>query len=90
MYIKTSFQKDFPPPTLAPKIQCVSASAEGNITSLLQELRLGIEGVHIRSLNQHLDQQMIQQMLGEVLREDPPLEGPIPDLHILPTVVLSR
>ena len=74
-----------------PKIQCVSTSAVCNITSLLQErLRLGIEGVHVRSLDQRLDQQMMQQMLGEVLREDPPLEGPNPDLHILSTVVLSR
>ena len=66
-------------------------AAESDIILLLQErLRLGIEGVHIRSLDQHLDQQMMQQMLGEVLREDPPLEGPDPDLQILSTLVLSR
>lgn len=61
------------------------------LSSHMQErVRHGIEGVHIRSLGEHLDQQMVKQVLGEVLHGDPPLEGPTPDLQILSNVMLSR
>lgn len=62
------------------------------LCNVLQErLRRGIEGVHINSLHEHLDQQMLKQVLGEVLhRAGPSRNGPAPDLQILSSVVLSR
>ena len=59
---------------------------------MLQErLRHGIHGIHIRSLDEHVDQQMMKQLLGEVLHRAGGLpDGPAPDPQILSTVVLSR
>ena len=58
---------------------------------LQERLRRGIEGVHIRTLNEHLDENMMKQVLGEVLhRAGPPRRSPAPDLQILSKVVVSR
>ena len=43
------------------------------------------------SLDEHVDLQMMKQLLGEVLhRAGAPPDGPAPDPEILSTVVLSR
>lgn len=56
-----------------------------------ERLRRGIIGVYFKSLHEHLDEHMVKQVLGDVLRRaGPPLKGPAPDLDILSAVVLSR
>ena len=56
-----------------------------------ERLRRGIEGVHFASLDEHLDEHMVKQVLGEVLhRTEPSLTGPPPDLQALSTVIMSR
>ena len=58
---------------------------------LQERLRQGIEGVHFHSLKEHLDEHMVKQVLGEMLRRaGPSLQGPAPDLDALTSVILSR
>ena len=53
--------------------------------------RQGILGLHMDSLNEHLDKPDMQRLLGEVLhRTRPLLDGPAPALQALTEVIMSR
>ena len=53
--------------------------------------RQGIVGVHVDSLDEHLDRPEVQRLLGEVLhRSRPFLDSPPPELQVLTTVIMSR
>ena len=61
------------------------------VMMLQERLRRGIEGVHIRRIKEHLDQQMLEQVLSEALHKaGHDLDGPAPDPKTLSTVILSR
>ena len=48
-------------------------------------------GVHMDSLNEHMDRPDMQRLLGEVLhRTRPFLDSPAPALHNLTEVIMSR
>ena len=53
--------------------------------------RRGIPGIHMRSLNQHLDQQELQKLLGEVIHHTrASTDHPAPDHQLLAKVAISR
>lgn len=58
---------------------------------LQERQRQGIPGIHMDSLNEHVDKAGMQQLLGEVLhRSRPFLDSPAPELHDLTEVIISR
>ena len=53
--------------------------------------RRGIQGMYVNSLDERLDQQQLQKLLGEVIRNTKTsLDGPAIDPQVLATVALSR
>ncbi len=53
--------------------------------------RQGILGIHMDSVDEHLDQQELQKLLGKVIQGTSAcLDGPAPDHQVLAAVVLSR
>ena len=63
----------------------------GNMTCLQERQRQGIQGVHMRSLDEHLDQQELQKLLGEVIHHTrDSMDAPAPDYKTLANVILSR
>ncbi len=56
--------------------------AIGNMTCSQERQRQGIQGVHMRSLHEHLDQQELHKLLGEVIHHirdsmDAPAPAPL-------------
>ncbi len=65
--------------------------AMANVTCLQERQRQGIHGVHMRSLDEHLDQQELQKLLGEVIHHTrDSMDAPAPDYQTLAKVILSR
>ena len=65
--------------------------AIGNMSCLQERQRQGIHGVHMRSLDEHLDQQELQKLLGEVIHHTrDSMDAPAPDYKTLAKVILSR
>ncbi|DBA96111.1 TPA: hypothetical protein ACH3X1_001605 [Trebouxia sp. C0004] len=59
--------------------------------TIQERQRQGIHGVHMRSLDQHLDQQDLQKLLGEVIHHTrASIDPPAPDHQVLAKVLLSR
>ncbi|KAL0024407.1 hypothetical protein WJX79_011128 [Trebouxia sp. C0005] len=59
--------------------------------TIQERQRQGILGIHMDSLDEHLDQQQLQQLLGKVIQGTSAcLDGPTPDHQVLAAVVLSR
>lgn len=53
--------------------------------------RQGIPGIHMRSLDEHLDQQELQKLLGEVIHHTrASMDHPAPDHQVLAKVTISR
>ena len=53
--------------------------------------RRGIQGIYVNSLDERLDQQQLQKLLGEVIRNTKTsLDGPAINPQGLATVALSR
>lgn len=60
-------------------------------TCVQEHQRQGILGIHMDSLDEHLDQQQLQKLLGEVIHKSrASLDGHVPDHQVLASVVLSR
>ncbi len=59
---------------------------------LQERQRQGILGIHMDSLDEHLDQQELQKLLGKVIQGTSACldDGPAPDHQMLAAVVLSR
>lgn len=58
---------------------------------LQERQRQGILGIHVDSLDEHLDQQQLQKLLKKVIQgAGACLDGPAPDHQVLAEVVLSR
>ena len=65
--------------------------AVGSMTCLQERQRQGIHGIHMRSLDEHLDQQELQKLLGEVIHHTrDSMDAPAPDHKTLAKVILSR
>ncbi len=65
--------------------------AMGNVTCIQERQRQGIPGVHMRSLDEHLDQQELQKLVGEVIHHTrASIHPPPPDHQLLAKVMLSR
>ncbi|DBA80580.1 TPA: hypothetical protein ACH3X1_007841 [Trebouxia sp. C0004] len=59
--------------------------------TIQERQRQGIVGIHMESLDEHLDQQQLQKLLKKVTQGTSAcLEGPAPDHQVLAAVVLSR
>ena len=53
--------------------------------------RQGILGIHMRSLDEHIDKQELEKLLGEVLHHTRAFtDRPAPDHRVLAQVILSR
>ncbi len=71
--------------------QRVLGYAIGSMTCSQERQRQGIQGVHMRSLDEHLDQQELQKLLGEVIHHTrDSVDAPAPDYKTLAKVILSR
>ncbi|KAL0020782.1 hypothetical protein WJX79_001465 [Trebouxia sp. C0005] len=59
--------------------------------TIQERQRQGIHGIHMRSLDEHLDQQELQKLLGEVIHHTrDSMDAPAPDHKTLAKVILSR
>ena len=53
--------------------------------------RRGIQGIYVNSLDERLDQQQLQKLLGEVIcNTETSVDGPAVNHQVLATVALSR
>jgi len=58
---------------------------------LQERQQQGIRGIHMDSLEEHLDQQQLQKLFKKVIQGTSAcLDGPAPDHQVLAAVVLSR
>ena len=91
LHLPTMHQAMHPPPS-PPKPLCHPLPLLLTADMAVQERqRRGIPGVHMRSLDEHLDQQDLQKLLGEVIHHTrASTDHPAPNHQALAKVAISR
>lgn len=59
--------------------------------AIQERRRQGILGIHMKSLDEHVDKQELEKLLGEVIHQTrASSDSPAPDHRVLAKVILSR